>query len=86
MPEICRFFGIIIYMYYNEHNPAHFHFKYGDFEGICYLTDDVVEGKMPAKVIEKVIKWKGLHEKELFELWEFAHQGKKLYKIDPLLK
>ncbi len=50
MPEISRFLGIIIAMYYNDHEPAHFHARYGDYETVIAIdTGEVVEGRLPAR-------------------------------------
>lgn len=47
MPELCRFLGIIIAMFGDDHNPPHFHVRYGDFEAIITIRDGVVKGEMP---------------------------------------
>ena len=52
MPEISRFLGIIIAMYYNDHAPPHFHVKYGDIEAVIAIdTGEVVEGRLPPRVL-----------------------------------
>lgn len=84
MAELCRFYGIIIYMYGFDHNPPHFHFTYGDFECIMYLDGYIVEGKAPGKVIKKVEKWTKIHRKELLDAWERAKNGEEIPKINPL--
>jgi len=84
MPEISRFFGIIIYMYRYDHAPPHIHFTYGEFEGIIYISSGVIEGRAPAKVVKRVLKWWELHKEELMALWEKAQQGEELYRISPL--
>ncbi len=82
MAEICRFYGIIIYMYGFDHNPPHF--IYGDFECIMYLDGYIVEGKAPSKVIKRVEKWTKLHKKEILNAWEHAKNGESIPKINPL--
>jgi hypothetical protein len=84
VPEISRFLGIIIYMYGKDHPPPHFHFVYGDYEGVVYIESGVVEGKAPSKVIKRVTKWLELHKSELTECWELAQKGSSLFKIEPL--
>ncbi|MEQ8905179.1 DUF4160 domain-containing protein [Ekhidna sp.] len=84
MPEISRFFGIIIYMYGYDHNPPHFHFTYGEYKGIMYINDGVVEGKVPTKIVKKVATWLELHKEELLADWELSQKGEELFKIDPL--
>lgn len=84
MPEISRFYGIIIYLLWQDHNPPHIHFTYGDYDCNVNILDGIVEGKAPAKVIAKVTEWIAIHEKELLELWEKAQNGEELHKIEPL--
>ena len=80
MPEICRFFGIIVSLYWRDHNPPHIHFSYGNYECSISVLDRIVDGQAPAKVIE----WIDLHEGEILTLWEKAQKGEKLNKIEPL--
>ena len=84
MPEISRFFGIIISLYLRDPNPPHIHFSYGDYECSISVLDRVVDGKAPAKVISKVNEWIDLHENEILTLWEKAQKGEKIGKIEPL--
>lgn len=50
MPEISRFLGIVIAMFYNDHNPPHFHAKYGDFKAVIAIeTGEVIEGRLPPR-------------------------------------
>ena len=82
MPEICRFFGIIIFLYWKDHNPPHIHFTYGDYECSISVLDRIVDGRAPAKVIAKVNEWINLHEAEILSLWEKAQKGEKIDKIE----
>ena len=85
MPEISRFLGIIIAMYYNDHNPPHFHAKYGDFEAtIAMATGELVGGALPPRVLGLVQEWRECHKAELVEDWGLARQRKSLKRIDPL--
>ena len=84
MPEICRFFGIIVSLYWRDHNPPHIHFSYGNYECSISVLDRIVDGQAPAKVIAKVNEWIDLHEGEILTLWEKAQKGEKLNKIEPL--
>ncbi|MHB8089665.1 MAG: DUF4160 domain-containing protein, partial [Anaerolineaceae bacterium] len=62
MPEISRFLGIIISMFYDDHNPPHFHARYGDFKAAILIDDFTVkEGNLPARVLGLVIEWASLH-------------------------
>ena len=84
MPEICRFFGIIVSLYWRDHNPPHIHFTYGGYECSISVIDRIVGGKAPSKVITKVNEWMDLHESEILSLWEKAQKGEKLFRIEPL--
>ncbi|MBN8453824.1 DUF4160 domain-containing protein [Accumulibacter sp.] len=85
MPEISRFLGIIIAMYYNEHSPPHFHARYGDAQvEIGIETLSVLAGKLPPRAIGLVMEWASRHQEELMVDWELARQQAELRKIDPL--
>ena len=70
MPEICKFFGIIISLYWRDHHPPHIHLSYGEYECSISVLDRIVDGKAPSKVIAKVNEWMDLHEAEILTLWE----------------
>ena len=85
MPEISRFFGIVILMYYNDHPPPHFHVRYGAKKalvGIESLT--VLEGKLPPRALGLVIEWASSHKDELLDDWELARKQLPLEPIAPL--
>ncbi len=85
MPEISRFLGIVIAMYYNDHNPPHFHAKYGEFEAIISIeTGELVDGRLPPRVLGLVQEWRECHVSELTEDWCLARERKALKKIEPL--
>lgn len=84
MPEISRFFGIVIYMYYDEHNPPHFHAEYGEHFIKIDIESGAVEGRFPKKALKAVIEWNNLHKDELLADWKLAVIGKPLNKIEPL--
>ena len=66
MPEISRFLGIVIAMYYNEHNPPHFHARYGNFKiEISIKTLTILAGKLPPKALGLVMEWATLHQDDL---------------------
>lgn len=80
-----RFLGIIIAMYYNDHAPPHFHAKYGDFRAaIAIDTGEVVEGRLPPRVLGLVQEWREYHRAELMEDWNLARDRKALKRIEPL--
>ncbi len=84
MPEISRFFGIAIYIYFNDHNPPHFHAKYGKYEILVSLKGEILEGKFPAKAQNFVLRWLEINKEKLKENWKRAQKKKKLLKIKPL--
>jgi len=85
VPEISRFLGIIIVMYYNDHAPPHFHAKYGEFEAVISIdTGAVIEGRLPPRVLGLVQEWRECHKTELVEDWDLARARKALKRIDPL--
>ena len=86
MPEISRFFGIIIAIYYKEHPPPHFHAKYGNETGVFSIVDlRLIQGHLPKRVISLVLEWAFEHRDELMEDWELAMAKKPLRKIPPLV-
>jgi hypothetical protein len=86
MPRISEFYGIIIEMYWSDHNPPHFHAKYGEHRAeIDIRTLGVLKGRLPAKAMALVVEWASLHQDELLKRWELARQHKPFEKIEPLL-
>ena len=85
MPELSRFYGIIIKMYFGDHPPPHFHAQYGEFEALINIkTLAVFSGKLPPRALGLVMEWAALHQKELKEEWEKARELEPLGKIAPL--
>ena len=85
MPEISRFFGIIIRMYFNDHVPPHFHADYGEHSiEITIETLEVWKGKLPNRVLGLVLEWASLHRDELRTDWERARKEQPLEPIQPL--
>ena len=85
MPEISRFFGIVIQMYYDEHAPPHFHALYSGDE--AQITIDPIRlwhGDLPQRALSLVIEWAALHQRELMENWNLARQDQRPRKIQPL--
>ena len=79
------FFGIVIYMYYNDHLPPHFHAEYGEYEAIYEIdTLDVTRGDLPRRAHALVLEWATLHRNELREDWERARKEKPLVEIEGL--
>lgn len=84
MPEISRFLGIVIYMYWSEHNPPHFHASYGDYEITVSINGGVVKGEFPKRALRAVLEWLDRHQGELLENWQLALSDKQLKPIEPL--
>jgi hypothetical protein len=85
MPEISRFFGIIIAMYYNDHQPPHFHAKYGEHRASFSISDlKILEGSLPRRAVSLVLEWAFEHRQELTANWQRAEQRESLSRIDPL--
>ncbi len=86
MPEISRFLGIVIYMYFNEHNPPHFHAEYNDYKAsINIATLGLLEGKLPARVMSLVVEWAQEHQDDLLDNWNSIKETGSYHKIDPLV-
>lgn len=85
MPEISRFFGIVVRMYHNDHEPAHFHATYGEFEATFTIaTLEIESGFLPRRAVSLVIEWAVEHRRELQLDWELARAGRPLARIEPL--
>ncbi len=85
MPRISAFFGIVIYMYYNDHHPPHFHAEYAEHEAVYEIeTLEVSRGKLPRRAHALVVEWTTLHRAELKENWGRARAGLPLEEIEPL--
>jgi hypothetical protein len=85
MPEICRFYGIIIAMFYDDHNPPHFHARYGkDRVAIEISTLRVLEGYIPPRALGLVMEWASQHQKELLNDWDLAKRNQPPKKVEPL--
>ncbi|MFZ2890327.1 DUF4160 domain-containing protein [Sulfuricurvum sp.] len=83
MPEISRFYGIIIRMYLidSEHPPRHIHVKYGEFEAILELVNlNIIEGSLPKTCRKMVREWTEIHQSELIEMWDTQN----FHSISPL--
>ena len=85
MPEISRFFGIIIRMFFDEHNPPHIHAEHQGNKAVFDLNGNMTQGTLKSRTAIKLVReWIDLHVVELQEDWELAQAGKEIKKIDPL--
>ena len=85
MPTVCRFYGIIIQMYFADHGPPHFHVIYNEYKAVVGIVDfSVLHGDLPPKALALVMEWARLHKSELLRDWELATEKKVLEPIAPL--
>ena len=87
MPEISRFFGLVIKMLFNDndrHQKPHVHVYYGENEASVGLDGEVLEGKLPLKQYRMLSGWMAIHEEELYTAWNKAIRQIPFEKIEPL--
>jgi hypothetical protein len=85
MPEISRFFGIVIKMFFDDHNPPHFHAEYGDYTALIDIRNlSAFSGRLPPRVMGFVVEWATLHQQELIADWQRARAQQGLHRIPPL--
>ncbi len=85
MPEITRFFGVVIRMFYDDHNPPHFHAEFSGKKAVMDFRGSILLGDLGSRTALKLIReWVDLHQTELAEDWELARAGKEIKKIAPL--
>jgi hypothetical protein len=83
-PEISRFLGVVIGMFYREHGPPHFHAVYGEFEITVEIESGFVSGRFPRRALSHLLEWTEVHRAELLDNWELARDGRTLRHIAPL--
>ena len=85
MPRVSHFFGVVIYMYHNDHLPTHFHAEYGEAEAVYSIeTLERIRGRLPRRANNMVIEWALAHRPELRANWERAQERLPLEPIEPL--
>jgi hypothetical protein len=85
MPEISRFYGIIIRMYFQDHNPPHFHAEYQGMKAEYDIrTLDLLAGNLPNRAHVLVLEWASKHREKLIENWNKSQIPTQLEKIEPL--
>lgn len=84
MPTISEFFGIFIYIRFLDHNPPHFHAKYGDQEVTIEIVNGAIRGEMSERALRLILEWLDLHRAEILEAWHKAANGEQPGKIEPL--
>ena len=84
MPEISRFLGIVIRMYFGDHVPPHFHAEYGEYHMTVDLANGVVQGRFPPRALRLVLEWYEVRKADLDADWALAVERKPLLPIPPL--
>jgi hypothetical protein len=85
MPELSRFFGIVIQMHYADHNPPHLHAEHQGNKALLDFQGNILRGNLGSKTALRLVReWIDLHALELQEDWDLARAGSELNKIDPL--
>jgi hypothetical protein len=85
MPELSRFLGMVVSIYFDDHNPPHFHVLYNEYEALISINDlAVLKGSLPSRVLGLVMEWANLHKDELLENWKTVQKDGKFFKIEPL--
>ncbi len=85
MPELSRFYGIVIRMYYDDHDPSHFHAEYAEDEAVISIeTLAVIAGRLRPRALGLVSEWAAQHQEDLRNAWVKAKNLEAPQKIDPL--
>ena len=85
MPRLSEFYGIVIYMYFADHNPPHFHAIYAEHEALIRIADGaIIRGELPKTAEHLVEQWRLLHQDVLVTNWVLAQEPTALSAIDPL--
>jgi Domain of unknown function (DUF4160) len=85
MPEISRFYGIVIKMYFGDHAPPHFHAEYAEDRAVIGIeTLALIGGRLPPRALGLVAEWTALHQDELRQAWRRAERLEPVGTIDPL--
>ena len=87
MPEISRFYGLVVKLLYNDddqHHKPHVHVKYGEYNASVALDGEMLAGRLPVKQYRILSAWLAIHEDELYQAWNLAVAGKPFNKVAPL--
>ncbi len=80
MPRISEFYGLQVYLYYNDHEPAHFHVRYGEYHARISIDPvRLIDGQMPRRALNMVMEWADMERGALKQRWDSARA-----RIDPL--
>jgi hypothetical protein len=85
VPRLSEFYGIVIYMYFADHSPPHFHAIYGEHEALIRIADgSTIRGELPSTAMRLVEQWRTLHLDELVQNWALAQEPAAMSRIEPL--
>ena len=85
MPEISRFFGIIVRMFFDEHNPPHFHVEYQGAKAVFDFHGNITRGSLNSKTATRLVRdWADQHADALIDNWQRALEFKSINPIPPL--
>lgn len=85
MPTVSRFFGIVVSMFWDEHNPPHFHVRFGEYKCSIDINNiSIIVDDLPKKQRRLVLAWAEIHQKELLNNWELCQNDKQPMQIEPL--
>ena len=85
MPRISFFYGIVVTMYFYDHDPPHFHAEYAEYHAAIVIgSNEVLVGSLPSRALKLVTEWATLHREELEADWQRAKDGGSPEPIDPL--
>jgi len=85
LPIISRFFGIVVRMFYDEHNPPHIHVEFQNEKAVLDFMGNIMRGDLKSRTALRLIReWIDLHRTELLEDWNLAQVGNEIKSIDPL--
>jgi hypothetical protein len=84
VPELSRFFGIVVRMRYNDHLPAHIHVEYGEHHASIEIESGLIDGELPPRVLGMALEWTRLRRQDLMNDWELARRHLPLKPVDPL--
>ena len=84
MPEVSRFYGIVIKMFFDDHNPPHFHIEYQEYDATINIQNGIVKGEIPRRALRLIFEWMDMHKEELMENWISLQSTGDYEKIEPL--
>lgn len=84
MPVLCRFMGVTIFMFWKDHNPPHFHARYGEYLAALDFEGNVIMGNLPPRVLSMIQEWTSIHLEELKNNWVRMQTKQYPYPIKPL--